>query len=160
MVILPYQTTLGRLFKPDDYARAIRRAEISLSLPPMQTVSNETLLDTGYVTPREEHEDIPNFAHIINLGNDSSPLLVVDGRQYMRYDERTGITRLIAANDWQLQCVRVALTLKLMETRIDMRGSELFLESKNEQMDAFWQKMLAIQEKTDTINENILLKDM
>ncbi len=116
MVILPYQTTLGRLFKPDDYARAIRRAEISLSLPPMQTVSNETLLDTGYVTPREEHEDIPNFAHIINLGNDSSPLLVVDGRQYMRYDERTGITRLIAANDWQLQCVRVALTLKLMET--------------------------------------------
>lgn len=52
------------------------------------------------------------------------------------------------------------LTLKLMETRIDMRGSELFLESKNEQMDAFWQKMLAIQEKTDTINENILLKDM
>ena len=52
------------------------------------------------------------------------------------------------------------LTLKLMETRIDMRGSELFLESKNEQMDAFWQKMLAIQEKTDTIYENILLKDM
>lgn len=116
MVILPYQTTLGRLFKPESYVSAIRKAEISLSLPPMQTVLQETLLDTGYVTPREEHEDIPNFAHIINLGDDRNPLLVVDGRQYMRYDPRLGVTRLIAANDWQLQCVRVALTLKLMES--------------------------------------------
>lgn len=116
MVILPYQTTLGRLFKVDPYVLAIRKAAISLSLPPMQTVTNETLLDTGYVTPREEHEDIPIFAHIVNLGTDEQPMLVVDGRQYMRYDERSGITRLIAANDWQLQCIRVALTLKLMES--------------------------------------------
>ncbi|NLO70725.1 MAG: YihY/virulence factor BrkB family protein [Porphyromonadaceae bacterium] len=52
------------------------------------------------------------------------------------------------------------LSLKLMESRIDMRGSELFLESKNEQMDAFWQKMLQIQSKTDKITETILLKDL
>lgn len=114
MVILPYQTTLGRLNKPEEYVRAIHKAEITLSLPPMQTVLNETLVDTGYVTPREEHDDIPNFAHIVNLGDERQPRLVVDGRQYMRYDERTGVTRLIAANDWQLQCVRVALTHKLM----------------------------------------------
>ncbi|QBJ02540.1 virion structural protein [Pseudomonas phage Psa21] len=114
MVILPYQTTLGRLSKPDEYVKAINKAEISLSLPPIYTVTNEQLIDTGYVTPREEHDDIPNFAHIINLGDDRTPLLVVDGRQYMRYDERTGVTRLIAANDWQLQCVRVALTRKLI----------------------------------------------
>ncbi len=52
------------------------------------------------------------------------------------------------------------LTIKTMETRIDMRGAELFLESKNDEMDAFWQKMLAIQDKTDKINEDILLKDL
>jgi len=115
MVIMPYETTLGRLNKPDEYVRAVRKAEISLSLPPMATVNNEQLSDTGYVTPREEHDDIPNFAHIINVGDERNPMLVVDGRQYMRYDERTGVTRLIAANDWQLQCVRVALTHKLME---------------------------------------------
>lgn len=115
MVILPYQTTLGRLNKPEEYTRAVQKAEISLALPPMATVNNETLIDTGYVTPREEHDDIPNFAHIINLGDERNPRLVVDGRQYMRYDERTGVTRLIAANDWQLQCVRVALTRKLLD---------------------------------------------
>lgn len=115
MVTLPYQTTLGRLSKPDEYVKEIKKAEITLSLPPIYTVMNETLHSTGYVTPREEHEDIPNFSHIVNLGDDRNPMLVVDGRQYMKYDERTGVTRLIAANDWQLQCVRVALNLKLLE---------------------------------------------
>jgi len=115
MVTLPYLTTLGRLNKTEPYIAAIRKAEITLSLPPMQTVLNETISNTGYVTPREEHEDIPNFAHIVNVGDERNPELVVDGRQYMKYDERTGVTRLTAANDWQLQCVRVALTLKLMK---------------------------------------------
>lgn len=115
MVTLPYLTTLGRLSKTDVIAQAIRKAEIELSLPPMYTVANETLRDTGYVTPREEHDDIPNFSHIVNMGTDERPRLVVDSRQYMKFDERTGVTRLIAANDWQLQCIRVGLTLKLME---------------------------------------------
>ncbi|MFV0392435.1 MAG: YihY/virulence factor BrkB family protein [Paludibacteraceae bacterium] len=52
------------------------------------------------------------------------------------------------------------LTIKLMDAKITMRGSELFLESKNDEMDAFWQKMLAIQDETDKINEHILLKDL
>lgn len=116
MVTLPYQTTLGRLFKPEPYISAIRKAAIELSLPPMQTVLQETLLDTGYITPREEHNDIPNFAHIINIGDERNPQLVVDGRQYMSYDERTGVTRLRAANDWQLQCIRVALTNEMLES--------------------------------------------
>uniref|UniRef100_A0AB39CCP7 Virion structural protein n=1 Tax=Pseudomonas phage RVTF4 TaxID=3236931 RepID=A0AB39CCP7_9VIRU len=115
MVTLPYLTTLGRLSKTEPYVAAIRKAEVTLSLPPMQTVMNETIQMTGVVTPREEHDDVPNFAHIVNVGDDRSPKLVVDGRQYMKYDERTGVTRLTAANDWQLQCVRVALTLKMLE---------------------------------------------
>ena len=52
------------------------------------------------------------------------------------------------------------LTLKTMEMKLDMKGSELFLESKNEEMDAFWQKMIGIQEKSDLIHEEILLKDL
>ena len=52
------------------------------------------------------------------------------------------------------------LTLKTMEMKLDMKGSELFLEYKNEAMDAFWQKMISIQEKTDVIHEEILLKDL
>ena len=52
------------------------------------------------------------------------------------------------------------LTLKMLETKIDKRGSELFLESKNEQMDAFRQKILAIQNKKDAVSEKILLKDL
>ena len=52
------------------------------------------------------------------------------------------------------------LTLKTMEMKLDMKGSELFLEYKNEEMDAFWQKMISNQEKTDVIHEEILLKDL
>lgn len=115
MVTLPYQTTLGRLSKPETYVQAIRKAEIELSLPPMETVTNENLRDTGYVTPREEHDDIPNFSQIVNMGTEDQPRLVVDGRQYMKFDERTGATRVIAANDWQLQCIRVALNIDLLE---------------------------------------------
>ncbi len=52
------------------------------------------------------------------------------------------------------------LTLKTMYTKLDMQGSELFLESKNEEMDAFWQKMMGIQEESDQMHDDILLKDL
>ncbi|MBP1637277.1 MAG: ribonuclease [Bacteroidetes bacterium] len=52
------------------------------------------------------------------------------------------------------------LTLNMMYSKIDMKGSELFLKSKNEEMDVFWQKMLDIQAKSDKLRENILLKDI
>jgi len=52
------------------------------------------------------------------------------------------------------------LTVNMMYSKIDMKGSELFLEYKNEKMDIFWHKMLEIQKKTDELRENILIKDM
>lgn len=52
------------------------------------------------------------------------------------------------------------LTLNDVLQRIDMNGSELFLENKNEEMDAFWQKMSAIQQNIDKTNLKILLKDL
>lgn len=52
------------------------------------------------------------------------------------------------------------LTVNMMYSKLDMKGSELFLEYKNEKMDIFWHKMLEIQQKTDELRENILIKDM
>ena len=52
------------------------------------------------------------------------------------------------------------LSLKTLDHKLDMNGAELFLEYKNEEMDAFWQKMLAIQIKSDAIRDEILIKDL
>lgn len=52
------------------------------------------------------------------------------------------------------------LTLNDILQRIDTNGSELFLENKNEEMDAFWQKITAIQQNIDKTNLKILLKDL
>lgn len=114
MVTLPYQTTIGRLYKPDEYTRGIKKAMVELPLSPVATAAGSVIRNTYYVTPREEHEDVPNFKEFINLGTDDKPELVIDSRQYMRYDDKTGATRLYAANDWQLQCIRLALTLQLI----------------------------------------------
>ncbi|MHB9056975.1 MAG: YihY/virulence factor BrkB family protein [Paludibacteraceae bacterium] len=52
------------------------------------------------------------------------------------------------------------ITLKTIDMKLDMRGSELFLQYKNEEMDAFWQKILGVQLKTDVIYDETLLKDL
>ena len=52
------------------------------------------------------------------------------------------------------------LTINKMYSKIDLTGSDLFLNSKNEKMDAFWQKMRELQSKTDKLREDILLKDI
>ena len=52
------------------------------------------------------------------------------------------------------------LTLKTIDLKLDMKGSELFLEYKNEEMDAFWQKLTDIQAKTDVIHDEFLLIDL
>ncbi|HNX89758.1 MAG TPA: YihY/virulence factor BrkB family protein, partial [Paludibacteraceae bacterium] len=52
------------------------------------------------------------------------------------------------------------LTINKMYSKIDLTGSDLFLNSKNEEMDAFWQKMRELQSKTDKLREDILLKDI
>ncbi len=52
------------------------------------------------------------------------------------------------------------ITLKTLDIKLDVNGAELFLEDKNEEMDEFWQKMLAIQTKTDVIRDEILIKDL
>jgi hypothetical protein len=50
--------------------------------------------------------------------------------------------------------------MNMMYSKIDLRGSDMFLNLKNDEMDAFWHKMLELQAKTDKIREKILLKDL
>jgi hypothetical protein len=117
MIIMPYDTTQGQLYKSqvEGYLRAIRRADLELPLPKIATPLGEILKDTGWITPSDEHMDVPNFGQILNIGTEQKPRLVVDGRQYMHMDARTGSFRIIAPSDWQQQCLRVALTMKLVD---------------------------------------------
>ena len=52
------------------------------------------------------------------------------------------------------------LSLNMVEQKLDTQGSELFLESKNEEMDAFWKEIIALQEKSHEISQSVLIKDM
>jgi membrane protein len=52
------------------------------------------------------------------------------------------------------------LTLNLLQSKVETKGSELFLESKSEEMDHFWQQIIALQEKRDEIFNEILVKDI
>lgn len=52
------------------------------------------------------------------------------------------------------------LTINVLYSRIDMYGSELFLNNKSEEMEAIWNKMLNMQLEIDNLRENILVKDL
>ena len=52
------------------------------------------------------------------------------------------------------------LSLNMVEQKLDTQGSELFLESKNEEMDAFWKEIIALQEKSHELSQSVLIKDM
>lgn len=52
------------------------------------------------------------------------------------------------------------LTINALYSKIDMKGSELFLNNQSEEMEAIWHKMLNMQLEIDTVRENILIKDL
>ena len=52
------------------------------------------------------------------------------------------------------------LSLNMVEQKLDTQGSELFLESKNEEMDAFWKEIITLQEKSHELSQSVLIKDM
>lgn len=115
MFSLPYQTTVCGIYpKHQQVLQACRRAEIDLPFPLVETPAGNVLANSAFVTPREEHEAIPNFTQIINIGEPNKPRLVVDSRQYMKYDPRSNAYSLVAQNDWQFQCIRLALNNRLL----------------------------------------------
>lgn len=123
MFSLPYQTTICNTIyknKMDQLTNKIRRAKIILPFPEVTTPFGNELKEAYFVTPREEHEDVPLFTQYINNGDNNRPELIIDSRQYMKYDERSGTYKLIAINDWQFQCIRLALNARLL------KGDEAF----------------------------------
>lgn len=119
MLTLPYQTTLCRgLYPPEAMLRtmnAIRRADLEFPLPKMRTPSGNVLANAVFVTPRDEHKDVPSFTQFLNMGDEINPKLVIDARPYMRFDQRSDTYRLTAENDYAFQCIRMALTLRLLD---------------------------------------------
>lgn len=94
---------------------AVRRADLEYPLPQVKTPSGNLLPNAVFVTPRDEHKNVPSFTQFMNMGDDLKPKLVIDARPYMRWDQRTDTYRLTAENDYAFQATRMALTLRLME---------------------------------------------
>jgi len=117
MFSLPYQTTICSMYKKlDQLLPKVRRAALDLEFPVVKTPADYTLDNAHFVTPRQEHEDIPTFTQYINIGEPNNPNLLIDSRQYMKYDIKTGLYRINGVNDWSFQCVRMALNLQLLKS--------------------------------------------
>ena len=114
MFTLPYQTTVCKIYnKLDAIQSKIRVAALDEPLETVFTPNNHNIVKNAYfVTPKEEHDDVPNFTQF--LKNEKGEL-IIDARQYMRYDVRTASYKVTAGNDWNLQCIRLALTNKLID---------------------------------------------
>lgn len=115
MLLMPYNTTICKMYKVDTIINQIKRAQIDLPLPEVETPGGNMVKGLFFITPNEEHSDVANFTQFVNLGTDQEPKLVLDGRPYMRLDRRTGTYRLTAENDYLFQCVRGALTLRMLD---------------------------------------------
>jgi hypothetical protein len=119
MLTLPYQTTLCRGLYPEPSLErtlnAIRRADLDYPLPRVKTPAGNLLAGAVFITPRDEHQDVPSFTQFLNMGDAVNPKLVIDARPYMRWEPRSDTYRLTAENDYTFQCIRMALTLRLMD---------------------------------------------
>lgn len=117
MFSLPYQTTICSMYKKlDQLLPKVRRAALDLEFPVVKTPADYTLDNAHFVTPRQEHEDIPTFTQYINIGEPNHPNLLIDSRQYMKYDIKTGLYKINGVNDWSFQCIRMALNLQLLKS--------------------------------------------
>lgn len=118
MYTLPYQTKICSIYPQsqlDKLHREVNKAALSLPFPQVKTPGNYLLKNCYFVTPLPEHEDIPMFTQIINIGTPGEPKLLIDGRQYYKYESRSGTYRLVANNDWSFQCIRMALNTRMLK---------------------------------------------
>lgn len=118
MYTLPYQTKICSMYPQatlDKIRREVAKAQLSLPFPPVKTPSGYLLKNCYFVTPLPEHEDIPMFTQYIDIGSQGEPKLLIDGRQYFKYEPRQGTYRLAANNDWSFQCIRMALNTRMLK---------------------------------------------
>ena len=52
------------------------------------------------------------------------------------------------------------LSINMVFSKLETNGSELFIRSKNELLDVFWQKTLVIKQQSDEYSAHILVKDI
>src|SRR5690606_34557138 len=114
MALMPYDTTICRMYQTDKIVSQIKRAEILQPLQEATTPNGSVLKDIYFITPSDEHSDVTSFTQFLNLGTDQEPKLVFDARPYMREERRTGTYRLTAANDYLFQCIRMVLTQRFI----------------------------------------------
>lgn len=118
MYTLPYQTKICSIYpqsQQDKLRREVNKAALSVPFPQVKTTALYLLKNCHFVTPLPEHEDIPMFTQYIDIGTPGEPKLLVDGRQFMKYEPRSGTYRLVANNDWTFQCIRMALNTRLLK---------------------------------------------
>lgn len=118
MFLLPYETTTcQRLYKTasKDIINKIKRAELDLKLPAMQTPNKHPLKQAVYVSNAKDHDDIMGFTQYVNIGDAKESILAIDGRHYMTLDKDLGLERLVKTNDWRFQCVRLSLNNVLLK---------------------------------------------
>ena len=121
-----------------------------------------TLFIAHFVVKQFERQEPPlsseNIAEInklpIRLVNQILSTLVDSGVLIEVFNDTTKLKSYIPAIDIN------QLTMKLVNAKIETLGSELFLTSKNEQLDDFWQKTLKIKEQMDQPIDELLLKDI
>lgn len=114
MLTLPYQTTICGMYPTAQLITAVKRADLENPLPRVVTPAGNTVIDAYFIAPRDEYDHVPNFTQILNVGTEDEPKLVIDARPYMRFDRRLDTYRLTAENDYAFQCVRLALTYRLL----------------------------------------------
>lgn len=115
MLLMPYDTTQGRMYQVDKIVTEIKRAQIEAPLPEVETPAGNVLKNICLITPNDAYEDVKQFTQFVNMGTDQEPKLVIDGRQFTKWDRRTDTYRLTASNDWMFQCVRLALTARCLK---------------------------------------------
>ena len=118
MYTLPYQTKICSIYSQaslDKLHREVNRAALNVPFPQVKTPAGYLLKNCYFVTPIPEHEDIPMFTQYIDIGTPGEPKLLIDGRQYFKYEPRQGTYRLTATNDWSFQCIRMALNTRLLK---------------------------------------------
>lgn len=118
MVTLPYQAKICSIYPQsslDKLHREVNKAALALPFPQVETPSGFKVKNCYMVTPLPEHEEIPMFTQFIDIGTHGEPKLLIDGRQYFKYEPRSGTYRLVANNDWSYQCIRMALNTRSLK---------------------------------------------
>lgn len=114
MITLPYQSHVCKVHLTDGLLREASKLNIEYPFPQLSTGMRRTIKNALMVTPNPNYDGLQGFTQFFQLQTKESPLLL-DARQFMRWNDRDATYRLVGENDFRLQVIRVALTGALIE---------------------------------------------